>query len=120
MQENKNWTDKYYTESARAKVEVRRDLWSPELQARVEREWADLARDVEANLDAHPAGPVAQELASRYRKLIEGFTGGDPEIQAGLNRIWADRENWPRKFEGPWDNPEFQKFIRRAIAAQHA
>jgi len=118
MQENKNWTDKYYSEAARAKVEERRDVWSPELQARVEREWADLARDVAANLNADPAGPVAQELVARYRKLIQGFTGGDPEIQAGLNKMWADRENWPQKFEGPWDNPEFQKFIQQAMAAQ--
>jgi DNA-binding transcriptional MerR regulator len=118
MQENKNWTDKYYTESARAKVEARRHLWSPELQARVEREWADLARDVEANVDADPAGPVSHELVSRYRKLIDGFTGGDPEIQAGLNKMWSERENLPQKFEGPWDNPAFQKFIQRGMAAQ--
>jgi len=118
MQENKNWTDKYYTESAREKVEARRHLWSPELQARVERKWADLARDVETNLNADPAGPVAQELVLRYRKLIEGFAGGDLEIQAGLNEMWGDRENWPQKFEGPWDNPEFQEFIQRAMAAQ--
>jgi DNA-binding transcriptional MerR regulator len=119
MQDNKNWTEQYYTDSAGEKVEARRHLWSPELQARVEREWADLARDVEANLNADPTGPVAQELVSRYRKLIEGFTGGDPEIQAGLNQMWADRENWPQKFEGPWDNPAFQKFIQRAMTAEH-
>ncbi len=117
MQENKNWTDKYYSESARGKIDGRRHLWSPELQAQVERQWADLARDVAANLNAEPAGPIAQDLAARYRKLIEGFTGGDPEIQAGLNKMWADRENWPQQFEGPWDNPEFQALIQRAMAA---
>jgi len=115
MQENKNWTDKYYDETARAKVDKRRNLWSPELQTRVEREWADLARDVTANLSADPAGPVAQDLVARYRKLIGEFTGGDLDIQAGLNKMWADRENWPQKFEGPWDNPELQHFIQRAM-----
>jgi DNA-binding transcriptional MerR regulator len=118
MQENKNWTDKYYSDAAREKVEQRRGLWSPELQERVEREWAELARDVEANLNADPAGSVAQELLARHRKLVEGFTGGDPEIQAGLNKMWADRENWPQKFAGPWDNPEFQHFIQCAAAAR--
>ena len=26
---------------------------------------------------------------------MEGFTGGDTEIQKGLNTMWADKEHWP-------------------------
>ena len=25
----------------------------------------------------------------------EGFTGGDPQITEGVQRVWADRQNWP-------------------------
>jgi hypothetical protein len=27
--------------------------------------------------------------------LIESFTGGDPEVGAGLKKAWSDREQWP-------------------------
>jgi hypothetical protein len=37
----------------------------------------------------------AQVLAAGWKKLVEGFTGGDPDITASINRMWQDRENWP-------------------------
>jgi hypothetical protein len=32
MQENTNWTDKYYNAEAREQIDARRPQWSPELQ----------------------------------------------------------------------------------------
>jgi hypothetical protein len=31
----------------------------------------------------------ATSLAARWGELIKGFTGADPEIQAGLNKMYA-------------------------------
>lgn len=116
MQTNSDWTKKYYSEEAQAKVEARKPLWSPELQERVSREWAQLFKDVEAALGEDPAGDKAQALAARWKKLVGEFTGGDPEIQKGLNKMWADRANWP---QGPQQNfqmkPEVQAFIMKAM-----
>src|SRR5215471_2487308 len=95
MQNDTEWSKKYYSPEAQASVEERKALWSPELQARVTRQWTELVADVEAALDEDPAGPRGQELAARWRTLLEGFTGGDPEVQKGLNRMWADKANWP-------------------------
>ena len=91
MQKDMEWTKRYYSEEGQAKVEARKSLWSPELQERVSKQWAESLADIEASLGEDPAGPKAQSLAARWKKLVEGFTGGDPEIQKGLNKMYADQ-----------------------------
>jgi hypothetical protein len=58
-----------------------------------------------------PASDVSLALAGRWKALLEGFTGRDPDIQRGLNRMWADREKWPdgpaRSFRMPAAVPAF-------------
>ncbi len=123
MQENMDWSKKYYTEKAQAKIEERKQLWSPELQERVSKEWTALFRDVEAALGEDPAGAKAQALAARWKKLVEGFTGGDPQITAGLNKMYQDRPNWPASMQQrmqPFSNKKVWEFIQKAFAAGKA
>jgi DNA-binding transcriptional MerR regulator len=118
MQNSMDWSKKYYSSEAQEKVEKRKKLWSPELQERVSREWAELIADVRSALGEDPAGPKAQALAARWRKLLEGFTGGDPEIQKGLNKMWSDQANWPdQSLRAHKIKPEVQEFIMRAMRA---
>ena len=87
------------------------------MQAEVSRAWSELFRDVEAALDEDPRSEKAQALAARWRKLVEGFTGGDGEISQGLGRAWADRGNWPANMQeqtAPFVNPKVWEFIRKA------
>jgi DNA-binding transcriptional MerR regulator len=120
MQDNMDWTKKYYSEEAQAKVEERKQLWSPELQEWVTREWNELFRDVEAALHEDPAGEKAQSLAARWKKLVEGFTGGDPQITAGLSKLHQDKQNWPAAAHErmkPFGNPKVWEYIQKAFAA---
>jgi DNA-binding transcriptional MerR regulator len=117
MQNDADWTSKYYSESAKAKVDARKKMWSPELQERVTREWNELFRDVEAALGEDPTGPKAQALAARWRKLVAEFTGGDPGIQKGLNAMYADQSNWPPERKQYQVKPEIQDFIMKAMRA---
>ena len=125
MQENMNWSRKYYSEKAQAKIEDRKKLWSTSMQQRAEREWTELFADVEAAI-AHgdgPAGKSAQALAVRWKKLLEGFTGGDPEIQSGLNKLWTDRKGWPasmRKKMAPFANQKVWDFMGKAMGCAMA
>ena len=117
MQNNTEWSKKYYTPEAKAKVEERKTLWSHELQAQVTKQWTELVGDVEAALGDDPAGPTAQALAARWRTLVEGFTGGDPEIQKGLNAMWHDNANWPAEERARFHiDPRVQEFIVAALA----
>lgn len=115
MQNDSDWMKKYYSKEALAKLEDRKALWSPEMQEQVSKDWAALFKDIEASLDEDPGGPKAQALAARWKKLIHGFTGGDPEIQEGLNRKYADQQNWPSDAKKYQIRPEIQDFIMKAI-----
>jgi DNA-binding transcriptional MerR regulator len=128
MQNNMEWSKKYYSDEAQAKVAERAKAWTPELQAKVTQDWKELLRDVEAALGRgeDPAGPRGRELAERWSKLVGGFTGGDPEVQQGLNRMYADQSNWPSSAQNFFTdlpqlfNPEVQSFIQKAMAANKA
>jgi hypothetical protein len=114
MQENTDWKAKYYTPEARAKIEARTGDWTQANQ-----EWQQLFREVEANLNEDPAGPKAQELAARWRALAGQFTMGDPEITAGLRRLWADQANLPGEFQEQakdFTKKEVWEFIGKALA----
>ena len=118
MQNSTDWSKKYYTEDAKGRVEERKALWNPELQAQVTRQWTELVADVTAALGDDPAGPKAQALAARWRTLVEGFSGGDPEVQKGLNKMWSDKENWPAQERERFHiDPRVQEFITRAMTA---
>ncbi len=116
MNARKDWMGKYYSEAARSKIRARRSQWTAEQVQQAERDWAALIAEVEAAAKAgmDPACPSAQALARRWRELLQGFTGGDPEIQAGLNRLYADRKNWPEDFKPPYSD-RASEFIRKAM-----
>ena len=121
MQTDPNWMMKYYSDEAKAKIAARGAEWTPELQAECERDWADLIRDVEASLNEDPAGEKAQALAARWTRLVEGFTGGDPQVTQGLASLYADRANWPeqgRQQMAPFMKPGVWDFIRKAMEAR--
>jgi len=123
MQDNQDWMDRYANSAARGKIDERRKLWSPELQERVSRQWVELIAEVEAAAEhkEDPAGAHAKELASRWKLLVEEFTGGDPDVAQSVKNVWADRANWPeeaQKQAQPFRiTPEVWGFIQKAMGA---
>jgi DNA-binding transcriptional MerR regulator len=126
MHNDMEWSKKYYSDQAQAKIEERAKSWTPQLQAKVTQDWKDLLRDIEAAVGRgeDPAGQKGRELAERWSNLVSGFTGGDPEVQAGVNRLYADHANWPSSAKNFFSdmpqlfNPEIQSFIQKAMAAR--
>ena len=121
MHNENDWTKKYYSENAMMKIGARRVLWTPELQERATRDWTQLIADVSAAAARgdDPAGDAGQLLAARWRELLAGFTGGDPEIQQGLNKMWADKANWPEGKAKSFNMPtEVTDFVSRALSKQ--
>ncbi len=65
-----------------------------------------------------PRASGAQALVARWRALVEAFTGGDPEIQKGLNRMYSDMPQWPAERRAAFGiRPEIQAFITKAMQA---
>jgi len=123
MQDNQKWTDQYANDAARAKIKERRKLWSPELQERVSRQWMELIAEVGAAVEQQesPSGAHGQDLARRWKGLVEEFTGGDADITQAVKNTWADQANWPaeaKKQAAPFRiTPEIWAFIQQAMAA---
>ena len=103
MPTRKDWMKKYYTEEQLADLRKR---WSPEVQVESERGWAALARDTEVAIARgdDPRGKAGQELAARRRELLRQFTGGDPEMERSLQKLYADKNNWPQSFKKPFSD----------------
>jgi len=116
MQNETKWTDKYYSEEARQAIEERAKNWTPEMQAKAEQDWAALIKEVQTAVEAgeDPASEKARGLALRWSELISGFTGGNPAIQQGLNKLYSDEANWPSTFQKPFSD-EAAAFISKAM-----
>ena len=116
MQSNMDWTKKYYSEEAQREIEKRAATVPREVIEQAQHEWPKLIKEVEAAVAANedPASVKAQSLAARWSELVKGFTGGNPEIQKGLNKMYADRNNWPASMPKPFSD-EVQAFIVEAM-----
>lgn len=117
MENNMEWVKKYYTEEQLAELAER---GTPEVLEQGQRDWAALIKDVEAAVTEglDPASERGQELAARWSKLIEAFTGGNPGILENLKKLYADESNWPDTFRKPYSD-EVTNFISRASAAKN-
>lgn len=121
MQENQDWSKKYYSPEAQQSVEERKQLWSPELQEKITADWTAMYADVQSAIDSgiEPGSTEGKALAARWMKLVEAFTGGKPEVLEGLNSLYADRANWPTGSvtaadEQKLPKPELMAYIRAA------
>jgi DNA-binding transcriptional MerR regulator len=116
MQSDMDWSKKYYSEAAQQEIAKRAAIIPSEVIEQAQRDWATLIKEVETAVAASedPASDHAQALAARWTELLKGFTGGNPEIQGGLNKMYADRANWPSSMPKPFSD-EVQVFIVKAI-----
>ena|SRR5690242_873160 len=117
-QNNMEWAKKYYSQEAQTKIAEKAANFTPEMQAAVTEKWNQLFRDIEAAIHNHedPTSTNARALAERWSNLVRGFTGGDPEVQKGLKKLYADQSNWPSNFQKPFTD-EVWAFVKKAMAA---
>ena len=119
MQEKTDWTQQYYSPEAKAAIDGG-PQWTPELQASTTAHWNTLFADVESAMASRldPSSPAAKALADRWMKLVSAFTQANPAVLAGLNKLYADKENWPAeaKQQNPV-KPELMAWIRTVQAA---
>ncbi len=116
MNDDMEWVKKYYSGEQLAALQSRAE--KQDITA-AEREWKALIAEVEAALEVDPASEKAQELAKRWSALVQAFTGGDPGIAGGLNRLYADEANWPETFTKPFSD-DVAAFICKAMESKKA
>ena len=118
MQNDMEWSKKYYSAEAQREVGKRAAAVPREVIEQAQLDWATLIKEVDIAVKAgeDPTCEKSQLLAARWAELLKGFTGGNPEIQAGLNKMYADRDNWPAFMPRPFSD-EVQAFIIEANQA---
>ena len=116
MQHDMEWSKKYYSDEAQAEIARRAATIPREVIEQAQRDWAALIKEVDAAVAAgeDPASEKAQALAARWSELLKGFTGGNREVQSGLNKMYADRANWPASLPKPFSE-EVQAFMMKAM-----
>ncbi len=138
MSQNSDWAKQYFTEeqlqkmqelsqqsySERARAKLASRAWTVEDQKRIDEQynalWAGVRRVVAEAQE--PSSPEAQDLASQAIALIEAFTGGDPEIEQGLQNWWSNANALPadqRPFRIPLTDAEAH-FLEQAKALYRA
>jgi DNA-binding transcriptional MerR regulator len=116
MQNDWNWTQNYYSQEAREKLEELRRTTPGDVIEQSQRDWTALIADVEeaASQGMDPSSEQARTLAERWTALLAQFTQGDSEITRGVNRLWSDATHWPADFKRPWSDAA-EAFIKRAM-----
>ena len=92
--------------------------YTPETMMAYQDRWTALIDEVKANLQADPAGPVAQDLARRWKALLDEAYGGHPELKDKIGRAYQQARNTGDDFGGskPF-GPEIWDFIKKAQQA---
>ena len=111
-------SEQSYNANARAKLAAR--AWTEEDQKRVDQQYDALYAGVRRVVaeGQEPDSPEAQELAGSAIALVEAFTGGDAEVEAGLNTWWKSYAELPadqRPFQIPLTDAE-AGFLEQAKA----
>jgi DNA-binding transcriptional MerR regulator len=115
----KEWTKKFFSEADMKEFEEIGKRYTPETMKAYQDNWTALIAEVQAHLGEDPAGPAAQDLARRWKALLDEGYGGHGGL---LNKIgqankaaWTD-QSVPAEMKPPF-GPETWDFIRKAIEA---
>ncbi|HYW13541.1 MAG TPA: MerR family transcriptional regulator, partial [Longimicrobium sp.] len=90
-----NMFDKYYSPEQMDYLAQRREQVGEARITEVEAEWPRLMAEVQAELDrgTDPCDPRVQALATRWKGLVEEFTGGNAGIRESLGTLHQNEDN---------------------------
>jgi hypothetical protein len=121
MQNDYGWILQHFSDEARPRAEDRLASIAPGTLSVLQREWNELAQDIQAAEHSDPTGPEGQALLSRWENLVRQTTGDDKELIHGLKSLYSDRTNWPERVRTavlPLLDECILNFLRRAVAAR--
>lgn len=108
--------EKYYTPEQLETLRARREALGDDGMRAAEAEWPRLIAAMRAAMRAgtDPADPEVRALASRWRELVEQFTGGDPGIARSLGEMYRQE---PEMGRANGLDPELMAYVGRAQGA---
>ncbi len=110
----KTWHEKFFTKTELDEFQEVGTRYTPETMKAYQERWTALIEEVKRNLDADPAGPVAQSLAKRWAELLSEAYGDHPQLKARIGEAYTKGAVAPE--HRPF-GPEVWEFIKKAHAA---
>jgi hypothetical protein len=107
--------DRYYTPHAQRVIATRGRALPPQAVEGAPAAWDALHAAFRDRLHEPADSPAVQALAARMHALIEAFTGGDPEVAAGLQQVVAHAHELPPG-QRPYPDAELHGFMQAAYA----
>jgi MerR family transcriptional regulator, thiopeptide resistance regulator len=89
-----NMLEKYYTPEQLESLKQRQELLGEEQIRQAQVDWQNLFEQVRAEMakGTDPTSEPVKALARRSIELIQAFTGGNPEIEQSLNRMYQQEQ----------------------------
>ena len=109
-----SWLRRYYDDVTWARVKARGRQFSEAQLAEGTQAWADLIAAFIKLRHRSADHPSVQALAAQMHDLIHQFTGGDPQIRAGMRGMYADMDAIPQNYRIPGHDQELQDFMMQA------
>ncbi|HKJ46299.1 MAG TPA: MerR family transcriptional regulator [Balneolales bacterium] len=109
--------EKYFNEDQMEELKQRRNNIGQVRMQQAQKDWQELINDVRIEMKngADPIDKKVQELAKRWKKLIEEFTGGDSQIQNSLRDMYTSEG--PEKASQGFVDAEVMSFMSRALSS---
>ncbi|MCW8879764.1 MAG: MerR family transcriptional regulator [Kangiellaceae bacterium] len=106
--------EKYFSKQQMQILQKRAEEYSNEKMEQAHQEWPRLIAEVQDAVEqgAPVSSEQAQSLALRWNKLIDEFTGGDPEMHDSLAKMYQGEPDFQAE-QGM--TPEVMAFIHKAI-----
>lgn len=95
--------EKYYSKEQLDTLKAQSEKIGERRIKEVEAEWPKLMAEVQAEMDkgTNPNDPKVQELARRWRGLVNEFTGGDAGVTQGLGSVYRSEQRVAGMDSGP-------------------
>ena len=108
--------EKYYTPEQLEQLEARRKELGEEAERQYQRDWDELIATAKVHYKkgTDPSDPEMQQVARKWRELIELFTGGDDALLGSLKTMFQE-EGPERASQGQID-AGLMEYVGRAVA----
>ena len=86
----KQWQEKFFSEKELKQFAEIGKKYTPEMMEAYQRRWAELIDEIKKHLDDDPASPLAQNLAKRWKDLLNEAYGGYPDLKAKIGQAYTE------------------------------
>jgi DNA-binding transcriptional MerR regulator len=110
--------EKYFTPEQLQLFKQKREQLSQAQLERAQETWAEVIGLIRAEMDkgTDPADPKVQALARRWQDLVAQSTGGDPQVEQSLKRLWQEQgDTLAAQFGSQYDSRPIWGYITKAI-----